>query len=180
MESSLHFHPLKKDASLCSSTECSQMTPQKCEQLALNSSTKEVKWIVPEKCSNSAGQLWCEKKLNTVRVTKFCSKQHSDQQVPEKTRCFTSEGWRYWHFKADFPWRATSYWQFWKGHCFGQSYKHQSSQHCERYTTPRCVVVLSWCYPPIDRLSQYQCGQQRKYTQANDCPVSQWERTWQN
>ena len=123
----------------------------------------------------------CEvKKLDTVRVTKFCSKQHSDQQVPEKTRCFTSEGWRYWHFKADFPWRATSYWQFWKGHCFGQSYKHQSSQHCEWYTTPRCVVVLSWCYPPIDRLSQYQCGQQRKYTQANDCPVSQWERTWQN
>ena len=81
MESSLHFHPLKKDASLCSSTECSQMTPQKCEQLALNSSTKEVKWIVPEKCSNSAGQLWCEKKLNTVRVTKFCS---SSTQINEK------------------------------------------------------------------------------------------------
>ena len=81
MESSLHFHPLKKDASLCSSTECSQMTPQKCEQLALNSSTKEVKWIVPEKSSNSAGQLWCEKKLNTVRVTKFCS---SSTQINEK------------------------------------------------------------------------------------------------
>ena len=41
------------------------------------------------------------KKLDTVRVTKICSKQHSDQGVPEKTRCFTSEGWRYWHFKAD-------------------------------------------------------------------------------
>jgi len=33
-----------------------------------------------------------KKKLETVRVTKFCSKQHSDPRVPEKTRCFTSEG----------------------------------------------------------------------------------------
>jgi len=33
-----------------------------------------------------------KKKLETVRVTKFCSKQHSDQRVPKKTRCFTSEG----------------------------------------------------------------------------------------
>jgi len=96
------------------------------------------------------------KNLETVRAMKFCLKQHSDR-VPEKTRCFMSEGWHYWHFKANFPWRATSYWQFWKG-----------------------FLVLSWCYLPTDWPPQYQCGQPWKHTQANDCPTSLWERTWQN
>ena len=151
MESSLHFHPLKKDASLCSSTECSQMTPQKCEQLALNSSTKEVKWIVPEKCSNSAGQLWCEKKLNTVRVTKFCS---SSTQINEKLDVSRLKD------DATDTSKLTSIEELQAIN----SYKHQSSRRCEWYTTPRCFLLSSWCYPPINWLSQYQCGQQQKHT----------------